>query len=161
MKKLVLFFTATLMLTSCRIDADDISVDKIDFVEVKDASLTEAEVDLVAVVTNNSRYRVTVVEATFTLHDGDKDILTATLADKIRIHKKTTEAVEIPLKITYRNIFGLISFSGMSPQMTSRLRVSGYIKLLNSGLGHKVLFEDITLEQLGIMTGIKDLIKIK
>lgn len=156
MKKLILLILPLIALSSCKINPEDIYVNRIKDVDVSSASISVTQVGLITEIVNNSARKFKVTDAKLTVKNGNKNIFYITLTDEIRIPKKTTKDIEIPLAIKYNSLLGILS--GIKDLNEKEFTVSGYIKIKSWIIKYNHDVKDMPLVDFIEMTGLEDLL---
>lgn len=150
MKKLL--FAMTLMaltLTSC-IKADQVNIIDFDGLTMVSAN----QMDVTITIENLSAHNITLKDAKFHFTQHGGKLAEMMLAEPVKVPRRSTTAVVIPLKIRVTDLSALMSMS-RDPESAARLiSASGDIAVKACGIKKKYSVSDVPMSQLLDMIGV-------
>ena len=139
---------------SCSIRPDDIRLEGVRAVESGGVTLSQARVNVVLGMINESRVKVTLRDVLITVSDARGDIMDITLDEPVVLPKRRSTDVSIPLIARFKGGFGSLTGMARLSGNPNQIRLSGSARLKGSGINKTYRFDYITLREFLNLVGV-------
>ncbi|MDR2936014.1 MAG: hypothetical protein LBU80_01550 [Rikenellaceae bacterium] len=149
MKKILLILFVAVGVASCvKIDAGDVQIVEILKMDMAGASMSQARLNAVLEVSNDSRHTITVREADLVVsHPTGGELLYVTLDQAIVLPKRSTTEITVPITVKSAGPMGFMGLMSWVDKPET-LSVSGDIRLQAGSLRRTFHVENMPLKQL-------------